>query len=480
MVRLEASANCHGTLSKAWYHSLRVLHRKDVSLREMIGFRFNSPTILAIGGNSVGQLLSAIVLAITFFRLPVLTHGNGPQVGKLLAADPGRSFPECVAQTQIDIGNELKNELLAQLKVVKGAEYAAKVQIEVIPTQVVVDANDPAFNNPTKPVGVWYSFEEMQGLGSTTRISDTHCRVEVSGSTWDIKRIPGAKDAQPWRRVVASPKPLSIHPVDMQKIRAAIAAGKIVIACGGGGVPVVHHEDGTYEAVAGVIDKDLASAVLAAELKARELIISTGKLTADYFGIESDGQPVSRPIDYMQLKYALQSLRGGTIAKADILEAFGKVRGKIIWRALRHSNFIQGGLLWGPASIHTNFGQIDEPGFASSMLATNIFPLSDPFTNAEMSTAYQMVRRAQKGQYPAGSMGEKIEAAVNALRRGVNLVMITHPNMAWIKFEGTLLTRGFDLTGRIYNAGRLLGNWLENGCERPSWLPDNYIQRWLV
>jgi carbamate kinase len=344
----------------------------------------------------------------------------------------------------------------------------------------VVAENDPAFNNPTKPVGSFYTWEEVQALGTVTSLSNTRFSVTVSGVDWFIEKRADAKAETPYRRVVPSPKPLAIHPEDMQKIRDAIAAGKLVIACGGGGVPVIKNDDGSYTEVAGVIDKDLASAVLSAELEARELIISTGDLVTPFFRIKENERLIGRAVNYIQLQYALCDLRGGKISKSDLLDAFGE-RGRLLWKGLRHSNFISGGYLSGTASIHANLGIIDQRGFNAAMKDSWVCPNNAAFSDAELSATYQMVQSALRGQYPAGSMGEKIEAAVNALRRGVNTVMISHPNMAWIKFEGTLITRGFDLTGRIYNAGRIIGNWMEaHGRQRPSWLPDNNIQRWLV
>jgi len=388
-VRLSADARCSGLASKAWYGALRLARRKEVSLREIVGFRHNEITVAAAGGNSIGELQVPTIDNLLLFRSLVVTHGNGPQVGELVLKHPDWTLNKCVRQTQDDIGEALRDDLLEKLE----KRGRTNVSVQVIPTRVIVSANDPAFRNPTKPVGRFYSGAEMRDLGACEEIGKGHYVIQVGeAEEWHVKEIVGASDpTKPFRRVVASPKPIEIHPEDLVVIKEAAREGNIAIACGGGGVPYAREADGTLKPVDAVIDKDLASALLASDLKARELIISTGvKRVAHNFGTDNQEE-----IDYFLLRYAMKNLNAG--------------------------------------------------------------------------------------QYPPGSMGEKVEAAINALRRGVNLVMITHPNEIWIKFEGTLFTRGLDLGGRWFNAGRIAGNWVEEKTgQRPSWLPKNELQRWLV
>ncbi|MCX8103823.1 MAG: carbamate kinase [Candidatus Bipolaricaulota bacterium] len=187
----------------------------------------------------------------------VLTHGNGPQVGNLLIQQeaakelvPPLPLDVCDAMTQGQLGYLIQQQLREALLRVG----LAKPVVTMV-TQVQVDPNDPAFANPTKPIGPFYSERERPVL-------------EQKG--YVLKRV--GKGAKPWRRVVASPEPKEI--VEIESIKELIDAGSIVIACGGGGVPIVC-EDGRWRGVEAVIDKDLASALLASELGAQILLILT-------------------------------------------------------------------------------------------------------------------------------------------------------------------------------------------------------------
>ncbi len=197
----------------------------------------------------------------------VLTHGNGPQVGNLLIQQeeakelvPPLPLDVCGAMTQGQLGYLIQQKLreaLGQLGIVK--------PVVTVVTQVQVDPNDPAFADPTKPIGPFYSERERPAL-------------EQKG--YILKRV--GKGAKPWRRVVASPEPKDI--VEIESMKELIAAGSIVIACGGGGVPVVR-EDRHWRGVEAVIDKDLASALLAEELGAEILLILTDvERVALFFG----------------------------------------------------------------------------------------------------------------------------------------------------------------------------------------------------
>ncbi|HEV2902859.1 MAG TPA: carbamate kinase [Gaiellaceae bacterium] len=181
----------------------------------------------------------------------VITHGNGPQVGNELlrqerSADEVPPLPLylAVAQTQAEIGSMIETEL----------GPAAGRPVACLLTHVVVEETDPAFERPTKPIGPFYSGEQARKL-ETER-------------GWQLVEEQG----RGWRRVVPSPTPLEI--VEVEQIRALLAAGSVPVACGGGGIPVVRR-DGKLQGVDAVIDKDRASAVLAAELGAERLLILT-------------------------------------------------------------------------------------------------------------------------------------------------------------------------------------------------------------
>jgi carbamate kinase len=181
----------------------------------------------------------------------VITHGNGPQVGNELlrqerSADEVPPLPLylAVAQTQAEIGSLIETEL----------GPASGRPVSCLLTHVVVEETDRAFERPTKPIGPFYSSEQARNL-----------KAERG---WQLVE----EASRGWRRVVPSPRPLEI--VEADQIRALIAAGTIPIACGGGGIPVVRRS-GRLEGVDAVIDKDRASAVLAAELGAERLLILT-------------------------------------------------------------------------------------------------------------------------------------------------------------------------------------------------------------
>ena len=184
----------------------------------------------------------------------VLTHGNGPQVGFLaigaeMAASvvPAPPLDVLGAETQGQIGYLLANALNDAF-----LERGKRREIAVIVTRTVVPADDPAFANPTKPVGPIYDEETAR----------EHARTRG----WSI-----APDGKNWRRVVPSPPPIRI--VEAASIRTLVEAGVLVVASGGGGVPVVEQADGQYLGVEAVIDKDLAAVVLARSVEADGLLL---------------------------------------------------------------------------------------------------------------------------------------------------------------------------------------------------------------
>jgi carbamate kinase len=233
-------------------------------------------TVIALGGNALlrpGERGTAAEqranLAATFRAVApllrsgrvVLTHGNGPQVGNELlrhelasAEAPPLPLYLAVAQTQAEIGALIAAELPA----------ATGRSAVVVLTHVVVAADDPAFGNPTKPVGPFYDEPRARALR------------EERG--WTLAEDAG----RGWRRVVPSPKPLEV--VELEGVRTMIEAGEVAVAVGGGGIPVVER-DGRRDGVDAVIDKDLASAVLATGLGAERLLILT-QVAAVYRGFE--------------------------------------------------------------------------------------------------------------------------------------------------------------------------------------------------
>ena len=188
---------------------------------------------------------------------PMLTHGNGPQVGTLLIQNeaassivPAVPLDVCGAATQGQIGYMIQQALKNEMR----ARGLARPVISVV-TQVLVDADDPAFAMPVKPIGPFLPRAVAEQ------------RVRERGETWT------EVDARGWRKLVPSPQPLGIVEVDV--IHALLDAGAVVIACGGGGVPVLRRPDGRLEGVEAVIDKDSAAARLALEVRAGALLILT-------------------------------------------------------------------------------------------------------------------------------------------------------------------------------------------------------------
>ncbi|WP_248582773.1 carbamate kinase [Nocardioides sp. InS609-2] len=186
----------------------------------------------------------------------VVTHGNGPQVGNLLvknelaaAVVPPVPLDWCGAQTQGTLGFVLMDALDASL-----ARRGVDKRSAAVVTRTRVDADDAGFTSPTKPIGRFLSAEEAGHLMD-------------HGETWQDRGEKG------WRRVVASPEPLEV--IDAPAVHALVEAGFVVIANGGGGIPVVRREDGVLEGVEAVIDKDLGAALLARSITVDVLVIAT-------------------------------------------------------------------------------------------------------------------------------------------------------------------------------------------------------------
>jgi carbamate kinase len=188
----------------------------------------------------------------------IITHGNGPQVGHLLLQNemargesPEMPLDVLVAMTEGSLGYVLQQALLNELRARSIRRYVVTVV-----TQVLVGQDDPAFQAPTKPIGPFLTREDAEN------------RRDRLG--WVVREDAGGRG---WRRLVASPRPTRVIQADM--IRQAAEAGHIVIAGGGGGIPIRIGSDDTYQGVEAVVDKDLTSAVLAASVEAELLIMLT-------------------------------------------------------------------------------------------------------------------------------------------------------------------------------------------------------------
>ena len=228
----------------------------------------------------------------------VVTHGNGPQVGFILlrselvpedAPVPRLSLEMSVADSQGGIGHILAQALLNEL-----AAVGLPDRVACMLTHVVVDPEDPAFGRPTKPIGPFYSKEESS--------------QKAARNGWTMVEDSG----RGYRRVVASPEPLRI--VEGEQIRTLVDAGFVVIAVGGGGVAVVETAPGRYRGVEAVIDKDRASALLAASLDIPLLVLSTGvERVAIHFH-----QADERWVDRMVVDEARQYLEAGEFPKGSM------------------------------------------------------------------------------------------------------------------------------------------------------------------
>ena len=222
--------------------------------------------VVSLGGNALGnnaeeqkQLVSNVARYIVKLMKDghevVIVHGNGPQVGMINNAFneaksvPDMPFPECGAMSQGYIGFHLQNALQNELKA-----QEVKRNVVTLITQVVVDKNDPLFQNPTKPVGSFMNKEEAEKIAKE--------------KGWTIKEDAG----RGYRRVVPSPLPIDIE--EKEVISTLVSNGDVVICAGGGGIPVIK-EDNKLVGVAAVIDKDYASSLVAKLVNADYLVILT-------------------------------------------------------------------------------------------------------------------------------------------------------------------------------------------------------------
>ena len=266
--------------------------------------------VLALGGNALGNTLpeqlkaaqvtaKAIVDLVEDGHQVVIVHGNGPQVGVINNAmteytQNNNSFTVplsvCVAMSQAYIGYDIQNALREEF-LNRDKEPPAMASLV---TQVRVDAEDPAFNDPTKPIGVFMTKEAAL--------------KEAGARGWIVKEDAG----RGYRRVVASPRPREI--IELKAIRAMADAGHLVICCGGGGIPVV--SQGKHLAgVPAVIDKDLSASLLAESIEADMLLILTAvEKVAVHFG-----KPDQKGIDTMTVAEAEKYIADGEFAPGSML-----------------------------------------------------------------------------------------------------------------------------------------------------------------
>lgn len=271
-----------------------------------------SKIVIALGGNALGKepqeqlkLLESVAKIIVDLvkngNEIVLTHGNGPQVGQILLAmdyshngeanTPNMPFPECGSMSQGYIGYQLQQCIQDELE-----RQNIKKDCATLITQVLVDPNDSAFKNPTKPIGMFYSKEEAEKITQ----EKGYTFVEDSG--------------RGYRRVVPSPKPIDI--IEKNVIRKLIDNNTLVIAVGGGGIPVIKtNKIELLEGVPAVIDKDRSAALLATEIGADILLILTAvdKVAINY---NTENQ---KDLDCLTVEQAKNYINEGHFAKGSML-----------------------------------------------------------------------------------------------------------------------------------------------------------------
>lgn len=270
-----------------------------------------SKIVIALGGNALGNspeeqlsllkdVAKIIVDLVKDGNKIVLTHGNGPQVGQILLAmdyasegevkTPIMPFPECGSMSQGYIGYQLQQSL--QNELYRQGIYNNCVTLI---TQVLVDQNDSAFQNPTKPIGMFYSKEEADRISKEKGFQF----VEDSG--------------RGYRRVVPSPKPIDI--IEKEAIKELIENNNIVICAGGGGIPVIRDSSDQLKGVAAVIDKDRTASLLASLVDADILLILTAvdKVSIHY------NTPSQVDLNSMTIEEARKYIKDGEFANGSML-----------------------------------------------------------------------------------------------------------------------------------------------------------------
>ena len=290
--------------------------------------------VIALGGNALGNTPYEQLQLVTETAKPivdliaqgnevVIAHGDGPQVGMInlgmstaaeaKAIKSDMPFPECGAMSQGYIGYHLQNAIGNEL-----AERGMKKEVATVVTQVLVDENDPAFQNPTKPVGAFYDKETAEKIAA----EKGYTMVEDAG--------------RGYRQVVPSPKPIDV--IEKNTVNALIKDGCVVITVGGGGIPVVRR-DGKLYGTPAVIDKDFASAKLAELVKADALVI----LTAVDRVCINWGKPNQESLSEMTVEQAEKYCEEGHFAPGSMLPkvkaaiSFAKAGGTAIIASLENA-----------------------------------------------------------------------------------------------------------------------------------------------
>lgn len=271
-----------------------------------------SRIVIALGGNALGNTpiqqqemidsaSPALIGLIKQGHEIIISHGNGPQVGLFKSAldiaafhnpqIPSFDLPECTAMSQGYIGFHLQKGIKKELR-----KEGMPWHVASVVTQIVVDKEDPAFSNPTKPIGNFYSKEEAEHMMAM----DSHLIMKEDAG-------------RGYRQMVASPKPIDI--AEKESILNLLDHEFIVIACGGGGIPVIIDENGDYESIPAVIDKDFASARLAELVEADYLFILTA---VDCVAINY-GRPDQEELKEITVDEARTLIRQGHFAPGSML-----------------------------------------------------------------------------------------------------------------------------------------------------------------
>ena len=275
--------------------------------------------VVALGGNALGKspqeqlelvknTAKSLVGLITKGREIVISHGNGPQVGSInlglnYAAehDQGPAFPfaECGAMSQAYIGYQLQESLQNELH-----SMGIDKQVVTLVTQVEVDESDPAFNSPSKPIGLFYTKEEANRIQQ----EKGYQFVEDAG--------------RGYRRVVPSPQPISI--IELESIKTLVENDTLVIAAGGGGIPVIREQHDSFKGIDAVIDKDKTSALLGADIHCDQLIILTA-IDYVYINYHTDKQQALKTTNIDTLKTYIeeeQFAKGSMLPKIESAISF--------------------------------------------------------------------------------------------------------------------------------------------------------------
>ena len=262
--------------------------------------------VISLGGNALGnnaeeqkELLKKVAVPIVEliknWHEVIIVHGNGPQVGMINLAFsdenvPDMPFPECGAMSEGYIGYHIQNAIDNRLK-----ELGIHRPVTTIVTQVEVDPKDPRFDNPTKPIGKFYSEAESK---------------EIAAKTGYIFKEDAGRG---YRRVVPSPLPIDI--IEKESINTLVENKHVVICAGGGGIPVIRKENGTLEGVAAVIDKDFASAKVAELTHSDYLVILTAveNVYIDF------NKPTQKKLDRVSIDEIKGYINQGHFAKGSML-----------------------------------------------------------------------------------------------------------------------------------------------------------------